>query len=163
MGLRDGEASPTARADAQPVRWPERRMGAAAVVLDSNERVLLVRHTYGRLNWELPGGASEAGESVVDTALRELHEETGLRATATELTGVYYEPETDAHHFVFRCQLESATTPTPSSPEISACDYWSRADLPRPISDFTIQRIEDALGDARRALPTVISRRVWLD
>jgi hypothetical protein len=27
------------------------RIGAAAVVLDDSRRVLLVRHTYGRLNW----------------------------------------------------------------------------------------------------------------
>jgi hypothetical protein len=31
------------------------RIGAAAVVLDDSRRVLLVRHTYGRLNWELLG------------------------------------------------------------------------------------------------------------
>jgi 8-oxo-dGTP diphosphatase len=138
-------------------------MGAAAVVLDSRGRVLLVRHTYGRLNWELPGGASENGESVVDTALRELREETGLRASADRLTGVYYELETDAHHFVFVCTVESAPDPAPASPEISDRAYWPASELPRPISTFTIQRITDALGDSPLRLPAVVPRREWLD
>jgi 8-oxo-dGTP diphosphatase len=80
-------------------------MGAAAVIANDAGAVLLVRHSYGRLNWELPGGASEPGESIVETALREVREETGLRAVAERLTGVYYEPELDAHHFVFRCAV----------------------------------------------------------
>jgi 8-oxo-dGTP diphosphatase len=138
-------------------------MGAAAAVLDSQEQVLLVRHTYGKLNWELPGGASEPGESIIETALRELREETGLEAVAERLTGVYYDTETDAHHFVFRCLLSSEASPAPTSPEISACEYWSAADLPHPISNFTIQRIEDAFRATPQVLPFLLPPREWLD
>jgi 8-oxo-dGTP diphosphatase len=137
-----------------------RRVGAAAVVLDARGSVLLVRHTYGRLNWELPGGVSEPGESALETALRELREETGLRATADRLTGVYYEPELDAHHFVFRCTAQSAEVPVPSSAEISACAYRPASELPRPISTFTIRRIEDALGDTPPGV-SVVPPREW--
>jgi 8-oxo-dGTP diphosphatase len=144
------------------MRWPGRRMGAAAFVLDAHGSVLLVRHTYGRLNWELPGGVSELGESVLDTALRELHEETGLRATADRITGVYYEPEVDAHHFVVACTVELTEAPLPASAEISDCAYWPASELPRPISSFTIQRIEDALGGPQPLL-SVVPRREWLE
>jgi 8-oxo-dGTP diphosphatase len=145
------------------MNWPERRLGAAAVILDADGRVLLVRHTYGRLNWELPGGASEPGESIVDTALRELREETGLQGHAERLTGIYYDAEYDAHHFVFRCRVADPKLATATSAEISACDYWAPAALPRPISDFTIRRITDALGDRAGALPTAITARAWLE
>lgn len=145
------------------VRWPGRRMGAAAAVFDAQQRILLVRHTYGKLNWELPGGASEPGESIVDTALRELHEETGLDAVAERLVSVYYDAETDAHHFVFVCTPSSERRPVASSPEISACDFWSPEELPRPISNFTIRRIEDALGAAPPALPSVLPPREWVE
>jgi 8-oxo-dGDP phosphatase len=62
--------------------------GAACAIFDSHGRVLLVRHTYGRLNWELPGGGSEPGEGPDETAARELREETGLRAESMVQIGL---------------------------------------------------------------------------
>jgi 8-oxo-dGTP pyrophosphatase MutT (NUDIX family) len=91
-------------------------------VLDPRKRVLLVRHTYGRLNWELPGGASELDETLEETAVRELREETGVDAVAEQLVGIYYEAEHDAHHFVFRCHATSGE-PSPSSEEVSDCRF----------------------------------------
>jgi len=48
------------------------------VIWGNARRVLLVRHSYGAENWELPGGAAERDESVLETAIREVREETGL-------------------------------------------------------------------------------------
>ena len=141
--------------------WPGRRIGAAAAVFDASGRVLLVRHTYGPLNWELPGGASEPGESVVGTALRELREETGLAGDAERLTGVYWDPERDAHHFVFRCSAHGE--PVPSSAEVSAGAYFDLDNLPRPISDFTIRRVEDAAAAGDVLLPIEIPPRTFLE
>jgi 8-oxo-dGTP diphosphatase len=143
--------------------WRGRRLGAAAIILRQDSGVLLVHHTYGRLNWELPGGASEPGESVVETALRELREETGLTAVPERLTGIYYDTEHDAHHFVFLCRLDGSSEPKPSSAEISECAYWSLDSLPRPISDFTVRRIQDALREESQPLPIAIPPRTWLD
>jgi 8-oxo-dGTP diphosphatase len=145
------------------VPWPGRRVGAAAVILDRNGRILLVRHTYGQLNWELPGGASEPGESIVETVVREIREEVGVAASAQSLTGIYFDAEKDAHHFVFRCALEDEAEPEPSSPEISECAYWPADSLPRPLSDFTARRIGDALGGTALPLPVAIPPRAWLD
>lgn len=126
--------------------------------------MLLVRHTYGQLNWELPGGVSEPGESVIETVVREVREEAGVEAIPDRLTGFYYEPEQDAHHFVFRCHLDGDAVPAPSSDEISACEFWSPGALPRPISDFTIRRIEDALEARLPQLPPiVVPQRSWVE
>lgn len=56
----------------------------AVVALDDSGRVLLLRqyrHPVGRLLWELPAGLRDVrGESLRDTAARELAEEAGYRA-----------------------------------------------------------------------------------
>ena len=59
--------------------------GAVAVLaLDDAQRVLMIRqyrHPVGRLLWEIPAGLRDAGgESPLQTAQRELLEETGYRA-----------------------------------------------------------------------------------
>lgn len=64
------------------------------------------------------------------------------------MTGVYYKRENDSHHLVFRCEVEGAWEPHPSSDEISACGWFSRGELPRPMTDFTLRRIDDALAGA---------------
>lgn len=141
-----------------------KRLGAAAVILNADGHVLLVKHTYGRLNWELPGGHAEADESIIATAVREVREETGLHVRAVHTSGTYYDPEHDMHHFVFRCQPDDPSAlPQPDADEISACAYWAPDALPRPISDFTIRRITDAIGTPGQPLPWIIEPRTWLE
>ena len=123
--------------------------------------MLLVRHSYGELNWEIPGGAGEVGESAADAAVREVREETGLDVVAERLTGVYFEPAVRCHHFVFACRATVVRDAVPSSPEITAVRWCERNALPRPISDFTVQRITDALDGRPAGLHEVGPRR-WL-
>jgi 8-oxo-dGTP pyrophosphatase MutT (NUDIX family) len=137
-------------------------LGAACAIFDDVGRVLLVHHTYGRLNWELPGGGSEPGEAPDETATRELLEETGLRAELDRLTGMYFEPDHDLGpmlHFVFRCRWHDRLDPIASSPEVSEVRYWPLDDLPTPISDFTERRIHDAILDGPVPVGRVVSRR----
>ncbi len=58
--------------------------GVKCVLTDGN-RVLLVRHTYGRRWWDVPGGAIQRGEPPGEAAHREMTEELGL-------SGVDWEP-----------------------------------------------------------------------
>ena len=144
--------------------WAKKKMGAAAVILDPKGQVLLVKHSYGRLNWELPGGAVEAGESVADAAVREVREETGLHVTAERLTGIYYAADSDSHHAVFLCSPTSeGQEPISASEETTACGCFLPDALPRPISDFTVRRIRDAAGRQALPLPIHIGPRQWLE
>lgn len=135
-------------------------MGAAAVIRDEAGGVLLVRHTYGRLNWELPGGLVDPKESPSQAVVREVAEETGLRVEVESLAGYYYEPAEDLVHFVFRCRTDGAH-PRPDRDEISDARFWDPDHLPRPISDFTIRRIKDALGTHDLPMPQDVPPRVW--
>ncbi len=138
-------------------------VGAAAFIVNAAGEILLVKHTYGRLNWELPGGGAEDNESPVETAVREAREETGLTVAARHMTGYYYDTASDLIHFVFRCERENAGAPEPDHAEISECQYWPPDALPRPISDWTVRRIRDALAGETFGLPTRIGERVWLE
>lgn len=65
---------------------PPRPADFALVLASRGARVLLVRNARRGL-WELPGGWIEPGEAAEQCALRELHEESGYRATALRALG----------------------------------------------------------------------------
>src|SRR5262245_40510263 len=68
-------------------------LGVRAAVLDNEEQVLLVRHTYAP-GWLLPGGGVERGESVFDAVRREVREEGGIVVTTDPiLHGVFTNEE----------------------------------------------------------------------
>lgn len=48
------------------------------VLIVSHGKVLLVKGWLGSGKWILPGGGRHRGESAIDAAVRELHEETGI-------------------------------------------------------------------------------------
>lgn len=62
-----------------------------AVVTDEAGRIVLVKRVDNQL-WALPGGGIELGESIEDTAVREVKEETGLDVEVTGLIGIYTNP-----------------------------------------------------------------------
>jgi ADP-ribose pyrophosphatase YjhB (NUDIX family) len=67
---------------------------AGATVMVTNELgelLLQLRSDTG--TWGLPGGATEFGETLEETAARELQEETGLQAERFDLIGVYSGPD----------------------------------------------------------------------
>lgn len=66
------------------------RTAARVVLLDEADRVLLLSGTDPRVGsrwWITPGGGVEDGETLPDTARRELAEETGLLLGADDLLG----------------------------------------------------------------------------
>ena len=66
-------------------------VGARGVIFDDERRLLLIqRSDNGR--WALPAGAMELGESMRDCAIREVWEETGLRATDLRPFAMYTGP-----------------------------------------------------------------------
>lgn len=69
--------------------------GASAVVVDDQGRILLHQRSDNGF-WALPGGAMDIDEYIVQTAIREVKEETGLDVAVDRLIGIYSNP----HHVV---------------------------------------------------------------
>lgn len=66
-------------------------VGAAILLLDSQERLLLMKRSDSGL-WGPPGGSTEPGERVEEAAERETLEETGLTVGRMALFGVFSGP-----------------------------------------------------------------------
>ena len=62
-----------------------------AIVPNDQGKLLLVHKTDNDL-WALPGGAMDVGESMADTVVREVKEETGIDVEVTGVVGIYTNP-----------------------------------------------------------------------
>jgi 8-oxo-dGTP pyrophosphatase MutT (NUDIX family) len=61
--------------------------GAVVIILNDQQEVLLQHRTDG--GWGLPGGLMELGESLEETARREVKEETGLEIGELTLMNIF--------------------------------------------------------------------------
>jgi 8-oxo-dGTP pyrophosphatase MutT (NUDIX family) len=72
-------------------------VAVTAFIQDAAGRLLMIRRTDNDL-YAIPGGAQEVGETIAQTAVREVREETGITVDVTGLIGVYSDP---AHVIAF--------------------------------------------------------------
>lgn len=63
-----------------------------AVVQDERGNLLLIHKSDNDL-WALPGGGHDAGESIAQTVVREVDEETGIAVIVEDIVGLYTDPE----------------------------------------------------------------------
>ncbi len=61
------------------------------VVTNDDGQILLIKRSDND-NWAIPGGAIDLGESLVQAAVRETFEETGVTCEVTGLVGIYTDP-----------------------------------------------------------------------
>jgi 8-oxo-dGTP pyrophosphatase MutT (NUDIX family) len=131
---------------------------AGVIVRDTAGAILLQRRTDdGR--WGIPGGALELGESLEETARRELTEETGLTAGDLELLDVYSGAEFfltyangDQAYVVGATFLAHSVSgeSTPDGREGTELRYFSMAALPETLNDYNrrlLERCRDRLVD----------------
>ena len=70
------------------------KVGANVAIIQDGKILLTKRDDFGV--WCLPGGHVDLGESVAETAVREVAEEIGLDVQLTRLVGVYSIPKAKA-------------------------------------------------------------------
>ncbi|MFI2473891.1 NUDIX hydrolase [Nocardia xishanensis] len=68
------------------------KVAVSALVQDEHGRILMIRRTDND-KYSIPGGGLEAGETVAQAVAREVMEETGIEVDATELIGVFSNPD----------------------------------------------------------------------
>jgi ADP-ribose pyrophosphatase YjhB (NUDIX family) len=73
------------------------------IVTGGQDRILLIRRTDND-NWAVPGGAIDLGESLVEAAMRETKEESGIDCQITGIDGIYTDPK---HVILYTSDLEA--------------------------------------------------------
>jgi len=112
-------------------RWRKPEIAGVGIVVQNRmSQVLLVRHSYERHRWTLPGGGMGRGELPADGAARELAEELGLERQDLIPIGVdirmLYGARCITH--VFSCEIVGS--PRPDGREVIEARFFNVAGLP---------------------------------
>jgi 8-oxo-dGTP pyrophosphatase MutT (NUDIX family) len=132
-------------------------LGVRAVVLDGDERVFLVKHSYVS-GWHLPGGGVEVGETFLDALARELMEEGRIELTGEAvLHGVFFNSYASRRDhvavYVIR-HFRQDRLPEPNR-EIVACGFFEASALPADTTEGTRLRVGEVLENR----PTIATWR----
>ncbi len=119
-------------------------LGARVVVLEDNQ-VLLVRHTYSP-GWILPGGGVEHGETLVQAALREIREESGIVGEDPVLHGIFSnEPRFKGDHVACYVVRKFTRLDWKPNTEIAEARFFSVSKLPGDVTGGTGRRLAEIL------------------
>jgi len=122
-------------------------LGVRAVVVDGDNRVFLVKHSYVA-GWHLPGGGVEVGETLPDALRRELEEEGRIELIGEPaLHGLFFNSHVSRrdHVAVYLIRhFRQDRLPEPNR-EIVACGFFDVAALPADTTRGTRLRIAEVL------------------
>lgn len=123
-------------------------LGARALVVDGEGRVLLIEHSYTP-GWHLPGGGVERDETVEEAIVRELAEEAGIVAGhRPRLVSMHSNARLFRGDHVLLYRIDHWTVrPATSRGEILRVAWFHPTDLPEATTAGTRRRIAEMLDD----------------
>jgi len=124
-------------------------VGVEVVVVDDLNVLLMRRWDFDV--WGLPGGYVEPGESMVEAALREVREETGLEVELIHLIGLYSYRRWlgRGYHFAAFTARPINGVLLPQQDEALELGFFNPENLPQPLGFGIDQVLRDAFSGAR--------------
>ena len=122
-------------------------LGVRAVVLDGDNRIFLVKHSYVS-GWHLPGGGVEVGETFREALRRELVEEGRIELVGEPpLHGLFHNSHVSRrdHVAVYVVRQFSQDRLPEANHEIVASGFFDAAALPEETTQGTRLRIAEVL------------------
>jgi ADP-ribose pyrophosphatase YjhB (NUDIX family) len=131
---------------------------ASAIVTSDENRILLIRRRDNDL-WSIPGGTMEIGESISQTVVREVEEETGLEVEPLYIVGIYSNPRHVVEYsngevrqqfsICFACKVLGGAIKT--SDESTEVRFFTQNEMGKPPMTSSIRRrIDDYLTPSPR-------------
>ena len=118
-------------------------LGSRAIVLNSKNQMLLVKHTY-QPHWYMPGGGVKKQESAKAALLRELREEVGVTVIGQpELFGIYYHTYLGVSDYPIIYIVKNFSIEHANSPEIEEMGWFDYEKLPEMTSPGTKRRLNE--------------------
>lgn len=118
---------------------------AGVLVLDADGQLLLHRRADNAM-WGTPSGAVEPGESVEDTARRELRAKTGLDAGRLRLLDVYSGPDFFVRHQngdeAYIVGALFLAEDVRGEPKARGVGYFSFDGLPEDVDPYSLRLLE---------------------
>jgi ADP-ribose pyrophosphatase YjhB (NUDIX family) len=112
------------------VLFPGPKLVAGCLVIDAGKVLLLRRGNPPALGkWTFPGGYVDFGENAADAAIRETHEEVGMRVALGPLLGVFTDQKSPALTIVVYLAKPGVEPPTLSD-EASEVRYFTPDEIP---------------------------------
>ncbi|MET1755200.1 NUDIX domain-containing protein [Novosphingobium sp. RD2P27] len=108
--------------------------GCRIIALDAEDRVLLIRQTYGPRYWSAPAGSIARREDPVATAHRELAEETGCTLEDARKVAEVLERPMGAYNVVHVVVGRAGGTLRPDGREVDDAAWFELDALPADIS-----------------------------
>jgi 8-oxo-dGTP pyrophosphatase MutT (NUDIX family) len=114
-------------------------------ILTEGDQVLLVRHTYGPREWDLPGGGIKRRESPRMAARREMHEELGIDIEDMQDVGQVIGSlnHTRATVYCYRAELRAPDIKMDQG-EIAAIRWFPSQKLPAKLGRMTLPALRRA-------------------
>lgn len=107
---------------------------AGCVIKHATDKILLIhRNTPELTQWELPGGKLEAGETLIQAAVREMQEEIGVAVTVIRELGrdSFVDRNILWDYTWFLAKTDGVTVPYPVEDKHDRLAYYSLEELGR--------------------------------
>ncbi len=108
-------------------------MASGEAVVMKDDKILLIQRGDDGL-WAMPGGITDPGETLAETAVRELWEEAGIHGTATQLLGIFdsrlWHSKKKIHFYHAVFLIETENWQPKGNEEVTDVAYFAEDELP---------------------------------
>lgn len=144
---KEGKTIPFCKKCSKPI-YQHTPQTAACIRLNKNGEVLLVKRKNDPFRglWSLPAGFVEYGENPINAGLRELKEETNIKAEYDHVVGIYLADDHPKTYSILTViKVKNAKGKLIFSDDAIDCKYFNLDKLPKMAFKAQIKAIKDYL------------------